>query len=88
MITKRLKGYVLYLYTQKRTKIQLLIILTTKQGKKITSKYQKKLSTLNMFPKNKQNNLRLTKKNEIKDKSYLYYINAIKYAFCFLIFFR
>ena len=81
MITKRLKGYVLYLYTQKRTKIQLLIILTTKQGKKIKSKYQKKLSTLNMF-------LRQTKKNEIKEKSYLYYINVIKYAFCFLIFFR
>ena len=80
MITKRLKGYVLYLYTQKRTKIQLLIILTTKQGKKIKSKYQKKLSTLNMF-------LRQTKKNEIKEKSYLYYINVIKYAFCFLIFF-
>ena len=81
MITKRLKGYVLYLYTQKRTKIQLLIILTTKQGKKIKSKYQKKLSTLNMF-------LRQTKKNEIKEKSYLYYINVIKYAFCFLILFR
>ena len=70
MVTKILKGYVLYLYTQKRTKIQLLIILTTKQGKKITSKYQKKLSTLNMFSKNKQNNLRLTKKNEIKEKSF------------------
>ena len=81
MITKRLKGHVLYLYTQKRTKIQLLIILTTKQGKKIKSKYQKKLSTLNMF-------LRQTKKNEVKEKSYLYYINVIKYAFCFLIFFR
>ena len=81
MVTKILKGYVLYLYTQKRTKIQLLIILTTKQGKKIKSKYQKKLSTLNMF-------LRQTKKNEIKEKSYLYYINVIKYAFCFLIFFR
>ena len=81
MVTKILKGYVLYLYTQKRTKIQLLIILTTKQGKKIKSKYQKKLSTLNMF-------LRQTKKNEIKEKSYLYYINVIKYAFCFLILFR
>ena len=80
MVTKILKGYVLYLYTQKRTKIQLLITLTTKQGKKIKSKYQKKLSTLNMF-------LRQTKKNEIKEKSYLYYINVIKYAFCFLIFF-
>ena len=81
MVTKILKGYVLYLYTQKRTKIQLLIILTTKQGKKIKSKYQKKLSTLNMF-------LRQTKKNEIKEKSYLYYINVLKYAFCFLILFR
>lgn len=39
-----------------------------------------------MFPKNKQSKLRLkqTKKNEIKEASYVNYTSKIKYAFCFL----
>ena len=32
---------------------------------------KKELFTLNMFPKNKQNQLRQTKKDEIKEESYL-----------------
>ena len=37
-----------------------------------------------MFPKNKQNKPRQTKKNEIKEESYSNYETIIKYAFCFL----
>ena len=37
----------------------------------IKSQYQKQLFTLNMFPKNKQNKLRQTKKKEMKEGSYL-----------------
>ena len=40
-----------------------------------------------MFPKNKQNNLRQTKKNEIKEERYLNYATILKYGFCFLIFY-
>ena len=36
-------------------------------------------------PKNKQNKIRQTKNNELKEKSYLNYTAIIKYAFCFLI---
>ena len=48
------------------------------------SQYQKELFTLNIFPKNKQNKPRQTKKNEIKEESYSNYETIIKYAFCFL----
>ena len=43
-----------------------------RQGEVLKSWYQKELFTLNMFTNNKQNKLRLTKKDEIKGESYLY----------------
>ena len=67
-------------------------MLITKQGDLIKSWYQKEFftlnmfrKTLNMFPKNKQNKLRQTKNNELKEGSYLNYTAITKYAFCFLI---
>ena len=43
-----------------------MFILKTKKGEVLTSKFQKEISTLNMFSKNKQNKLRQTKNNEKK----------------------
>ena len=77
MITKRRKGYVPRLYTRIKYK-SITVYIKSKQGKE--------LFTLNMFPKNKQNKLRQTKKNDIKEESYLNYTTIIKYAFFFLIF--
>ena len=39
-------------------------MLKTKKRQVLTSKYQMELFTLNVFPKNKQNKLRLAKKDE------------------------
>ena len=50
------------------------------------SKYRKELFSLNMFPKNKQNNLRQTKKDEIKKESDLNYTTVMRYGFCFLVY--
>ena len=36
-------------------------------------------------PKNKQNKLKQTKKDEIKEEIYLNYATIIKYGFCFLV---
>ena len=47
--------------------------------------YQKELFTLNMFQKNKQNKLRQTKNNELREESYSNHTTMIKYDFCFLI---
>ena len=63
-----------------------LFILKTKQGTVLTSQYQNELFTLNMFSKNKQNKLKQTKKDEIKEESQLNCTTIIKYAFCFLVF--
>ena len=41
--------------------------------------------TLNMFQKNKQNKLRQTKNNELREESYSNHTTMIKYDFCFLI---
>ena len=40
-------------------------MLKTSQGEVLKSWYQKKLFSLNMFPKNKQNKLRQKKKDEL-----------------------
>ena len=40
---------------------------------------------LNMCPKNKQNKLRQTKKDEIKEESHLNYATVLEYAFSFLV---
>ena len=45
--------------------------MKTRQGKVLKSRYPKELFTLDVFPKNKQNKLRQTKKDEIKEESYL-----------------
>ena len=58
------------------------VYIKNKKGRGATSQYQKKLVTLNMFSKNKQNTLRLTQKDEIKEESHLNYTTVIKYAFC------
>ena len=41
--------------------------------------------TLNMFQKNKQNKLRQTKNNELREGSYSNHTTMIKFDFCFLI---
>ena len=43
--------------------------------------------TLNMFSKEKRNKLIQTKKNKIKEESYLNFTTIIKYAFCLLTFY-
>ena len=84
MITKRSKGYVPYLYTQRKYKI-ITAYMNSKTGggdKIIVSKrtlHSKKYSQ-------RINKQRQTIKNEIKEKSYLDYTTIIKYAFCFLTF--
>ena len=82
MITKRLKVYILCPYVRIKYKG---ILFTYKKGEVLTSKYQKEVFTLNMFPKNKQNKLRQMKKDDINKGSNLNYKTAIKYAFCFLV---
>ena len=65
MITKRSEVYASYLFIGIQFKCELFI-LKTKKGEVLTSYFQKEISTLNMFSKNKQNKLRQTKNNEIK----------------------
>ena len=43
----------------------------------LTSKYQNELFTLKMFPKNKQNKLIQTKKDEIKKENHLNYATVM-----------
>ena len=51
----------------------ITVYVNNKTGEVIKSQYEKELFTLNMLPKNKQNKLRQTKKNQIKEGSYLNY---------------
>ena len=55
IITKRSKGHVPYLYTKINYK-SITIYFENKTGKVVKSWYQKKLFTLNMFPKNRKTN--------------------------------
>lgn len=51
----------------------ITVYVNNKTGEVIKSQYEKELFTLNMLPKNKQNKLRQTKKNQIKEGSCLNY---------------
>ena len=51
----------------------ITVYVNNKTGEVIKSQYEKELFPLNMLPKNKQNKLRQTKKNQIKEGSYLNY---------------
>ena len=60
----------------------MTVYIKNKKGEMLTSYYQKELSTLNMFSKNKRK-LRQTKNNEIKEESSLNYTTVRNYVFCF-----
>ena len=51
----------------------ITVYVNNKTGEVIKSQYEKELFTLNMLPKNEQNKLRQTKKNQIKEGSCLNY---------------
>ena len=63
----------------------ITVYIKNKKGQVLKSSYQKQLFTVNMFPKNKQNKLRQTKKDEIKEESHLNYTTKLKHAFCFMV---
>ena len=78
MITKRSKVYVPRLHTRIKYKSITFCIKNKKRLRTYT--------TLSKgTPKNKQNELRQIKKDEIKEESYSNYATVIKYAFCFLV---
>ena len=80
MVSKRTKVYVRCLYTQIKYKGITGHIRNKKwKGTSII----KKLFVVNMFPKNKQNKLMQTRKDEIKEESHLNHAIVIKYAFCY-----
>ena len=78
MITKRLKIYVFYLYMQIKYK-SVTAYIKIKQG------WSAYITVSKGTPKKKQNKLRETKKDKIKEESYLNYTTKIKNDFCFCV---
>ena len=80
MVSKRSKAYVRCLYTQ----IKYKGITGHVRNKKWRGAYIiKELFVLHVFLKNKQNKLRQTRKDEIKEESHLNHAIVVKYAFCY-----
>ena len=77
MITKGSKGYVPCLYMQIKYKSITVCIKNKTRGGDLKHSKEKVLHTLNMFPTIKQNKLKQTRKNDIKEESYLNYTTMI-----------
>ena len=73
MITKRSKLYVPYLYTRRKDKSIPVYIKKKKGGGAYIIVSKRTLPFKHMFPKNKQNKLRQTKKDQIKEESNVNY---------------
>ena len=63
---------------ERESKVQKYTNKVQKYNFLLKTKQEKELFTLNMFPKNRQNKLRQTEKNDIKQDIYLNYRTIIK----------
>ena len=79
MVTKRSKLYVPYLYTRRKDKSIPVYIKNKKGGVAYIIVSKRTLHFKHMFPKNKQNKLRQTKKDEIKEESNVNYTTVINF---------
>ena len=63
----------------------MTVYIKNKKAEVLTSQYQREFFALKIIEKNRQNKVRQTKKDEMKEESYVNYTTVIKKAFHFLV---